>query len=123
MLNSTAKGKIIKQFGGRDKSGGNKDTVNPKEPADIVVNAKTNEAFVADGYGNRRVIVIDADTGAFKRMWGAFGNTPLDAPLPTPAEQPPFPRQGEGPKQFSVVHGVKVSDDGFAYVADRNNQR
>jgi hypothetical protein len=40
---------------------------------------KTNEAFVADGYGNRRVIVIDADTGAFKRMWGGFGNTPFEA--------------------------------------------
>ena len=45
------------------------------------MNPKTNEAFVADGYGNRRVIVFDADTGAFKRMWGAFGNPPdTDAP-------------------------------------------
>ena len=41
---------------------------------------KTNEAFVADGYGNRRVIVFDADTGAFKRQWGAFSNTPIDVP-------------------------------------------
>ena len=36
---------------------------------------RTNELFVADGYGNHRVIVFDADTGAFKRMWGAFGES------------------------------------------------
>ena len=30
-----------------------------------------NEVYVADGYGNRRVIVFDADTGAYKRHWGA----------------------------------------------------
>ena len=50
------------------------------KPADAFVYPKTNELFVADGYGNRRVIVFDADTGAFKRMWGAFGNAPVDAP-------------------------------------------
>jgi len=41
-------------------------------------NPTTNELFVADGYGNHRVIVFDADTGAFKRMWGAFSNKPAD---------------------------------------------
>ena len=49
-----------------------------KQAADTFVYAKTNELFVADGYGNQRIIVFDADTGAFKRMWGAFGNEPLD---------------------------------------------
>ena len=42
------------------------------------MHAQTNELFVADGYGNRRIIVFDADTGKFKRMWGAFGNVPTD---------------------------------------------
>ena len=51
-----------------------------KMPCEVFVYRKTNEAFVADGYGNRRVVVFDADTGAFKRMWGAFGNMPLDPP-------------------------------------------
>ena len=58
----------------------NADTENLWRPADMFVHAKTNELFVADGYGNKRIIVFDADTGAFKRMWGAFGNVPADDP-------------------------------------------
>jgi DNA-binding beta-propeller fold protein YncE len=131
LLKFTSKGKLVKQIGHRDQSGGNKDTNNLKEPADVVVYQKTNEAFVADGYGNRRVIVLDADTGAFKRMWGAFGNTPLDppppAPAPTrgtgPAAAPPRQTEGPGPQQFGIVHSVKVSNDGLVYVADRGNSR
>jgi DNA-binding beta-propeller fold protein YncE len=134
LLKFTTKGKLIKQFGGRDKSGGNKDTVNPKEPADIVVNPKTNEAYIADGYGNRRVWVIDADTGAFKRMWGAFANAPLDPPPPPPAPPagatppagaaaPPRVVDGDGPPQFGIVHAIRLSNDGLVYVADRGNSR
>ena len=52
---------------------------------------------------------LDADTGAFKRMWGAFGNTPLDPP----PGQPERHREGQGPQQFGTVHGVKVSNDGL----------
>jgi DNA-binding beta-propeller fold protein YncE len=131
LLKFTNKGKFIKQIGRRDQSTGNKDTVNLKRPADIFVYRKTNEAFVADGYGNRRLIVLDADTGAFKRMWGAFGNTPLDPPPPPPPPPggakptPPAPpsREGPGPQQFGIVHGVKVSNDGLVYVGDRGNSR
>jgi hypothetical protein len=83
LLKFTAKGKFLQQIGHQNQSGGNKDTKNLKEPADLVLYRKTNEVFVADGYGNSRVIVLDADTGAFKRMWGAFGNVPTDrAPAP-----------------------------------------
>jgi hypothetical protein len=123
ILRFTPKGKFLSQLGRRDSSGGNKDTKNLKMPCEMFVYKKTNEVFIADGYGNRRVIVLNAETGAFTRMWGAFGNTPLDPPPPTPGEQPPFPREGDGPQQFGTVHGVKVSDDGLVYVADRNNQR
>ena len=71
---------------------------------------KTNEAFVADGYGNRRVIVFDADTGAFKRMWGAFGNMPLDRRRPhrrppgaaRPRRAPALDTEGRGPQQFGA---------------------
>lgn len=128
LLFSTA-GTFIKQFGGRDRSTGNEDRVNPKEPADVFVFAKTNEAIVADGYGNRRVLVLDADTGQFKRMWGAFGAQPLDPPRPTPGATPAAPAPpvlettGPGPVQFGIVHSVEVSQDGFAYVADRANRR
>ncbi len=75
--------------------------------------------FVADGYGNRRVIVLDAGTGAFKRMWGGVGNEPLEADqVPeTPADAP------LGSPQFGIVHGTEVSNDGLVYVADRGNSR
>ena len=130
LLKFTNAGKFLLQIGGRDKSQGNKDMVNPKEPADVFVHRKTNEAFVADGYGNRRVMVLDAKTGKFKRMWGAFGNAPLDPPPPPPAgaapaaaAPPKLETEGRGPQQFGIVHGIKVSDDGFVYVADRGNRR
>ena len=67
ILKFTTSGKFIQQIGGRDVSGGNKDTKNPHQSAEVFVYPKTNEAFIADGYGNRRVWVIDAETGAFKR--------------------------------------------------------
>jgi DNA-binding beta-propeller fold protein YncE len=86
LLKFTPQGKFLLQIGGRDKSGGNKDTTSVHQSADVFVWPKTNEAFVADGYGNRRIIVLDAETGAFKRMWGAFGNAPVDAPRATPAQ-------------------------------------
>src|SRR5687767_4303444 len=83
LLKFDSKGKFLLQIGGRSVSKGNADTKNVHQSADVFVWAKTNEAFVADGYGNRRVIVFDADTGAFKRQWGAFGNAPIDV-VPAP---------------------------------------
>ena len=134
LLQFTPEGKFIQQFGHRDQSRGNSDTRNLKGPADVFVYRKTNEAFVADGYSNRRVIVLDADTGAFKRMWGAFGNAPIDVnPAPAPAAggggasaapaPPPRVTDGPGPQQFGIVHGIKVSNDGLVYVGDRGNSR
>jgi hypothetical protein len=135
LLKFTKTGKFLQQIGGRDVSGGNKDTKNPHQSAEVFVYAKTNEAFVADGYGNRRVWVIDADSGAHKRMWGAFGNTPIDVPPPPPpgaagraggAAAPAAPApvtEGPGPDQYGIVHGAKVSHDGLVYVADRANRR
>ena len=80
LLKFTNKGEFVMQIGHRDQSTGNNDTKNLYSPADVFVYSKTNEVFVSDGYINRRVIVFDADTGAFKRMWGAFGNIPVDSP-------------------------------------------
>jgi hypothetical protein len=122
ILKFTPDGALALQIGRRGASGGNADTVNVHQPGDLFVHAPTNELFVADGYGNQRVIVFDADTGQFKRMWGAFGNTP-DTPAPAgrgagAAAVPP-----EGPPQFGLVHAVKVSNDGLVYVADRSNNR
>jgi DNA-binding beta-propeller fold protein YncE len=118
LLQFSTEGKLIRQFGHRDSSKGNSDTTNVNGPAEMVVIRKTNEAFIADGYGNRRVIVLDADTGAFKRMWGAFGNAPMNL---TP--EPPRVMDGLGPQQFGTVHSIKISNDGLVYVGDRGNSR
>jgi DNA-binding beta-propeller fold protein YncE len=117
ILKFTQSGKFLLQLGRRGMSKGSLDTANFNNAADIYVYPKTNEVFVADGYVNRRVIVLDADTGAFKRMWGAYGNTPDDAAPNRLASE------GPGPQQFNLVHGVRVSNDGLVYVADRRNNR
>lgn len=126
ILKFTNRGEFVMQIGHRGQSQGNADTKNVHGAADVTVYAPTNEVFVADGYGNRRVIVFDADTGQFKRMWGAFGNVPTD---PSPAERAhvavPSPEDAEGPgaPQFDQVHSARVSNDGLVYVSDRRNKR
>jgi DNA-binding beta-propeller fold protein YncE len=117
ILKFTKSGKFLLQIGRRGQSKGSLDTLNFNNAADIYVYPKTNEVFVADGYINRRVIVLDADTGAFKRMWGAYGNKPDDSAPKTRQDE------GPGPQQFNTVHGIRVSDDGVVYVADRLNNR
>ena len=64
------------QIGHAGKNKGSNDTENLGGPAGLFVYPKTNELFVADGYFNHRVIVFDADTGAYKRHWGAYGKRP-----------------------------------------------
>ena len=120
LLKLTGDGTVALQIGRRGESMGNDDTTNLRRPAESFVHEASGEVFVADGYGNRRVIVMDAETGEFRRMWGAFGNAPLD---PAPAGQAPAADAEDGPPQFGIVHGIEVSNDGLVYVADRNNSR
>ncbi len=108
------------QVGRKGQSKGNGDTQNMHGAADVVYYAKTNEIFVADGYFNNRVIVLDADTGRFKRMWGAFGNTPTDPPG---GKRPAPVPDGPGADQFNNVHSLRISNDGLVYVTDRANRR
>jgi DNA-binding beta-propeller fold protein YncE len=122
ILKFTPAGKLVLQIGQRGKSAGDTDMTNVHQPADVFVHAPTNELYVADGYGNHRVIVFDADTGKFKRMWGAFGNPPAPPP-PAARGAAPTAADPEGPPQFGLVHAVKVSNDGNVYVADRSNNR
>jgi DNA-binding beta-propeller fold protein YncE len=121
LLKFSKEGKFLLQIGGPDKSKGNADTSSVNKPADAFVYRKTNELFVADGYGNRRILVLNPDTGAFKRMWGGFGDKPIDAAA---GGRGSFDVEGEGPRQFGgPVHAVKVSNDDRVYVADRQNRR
>jgi DNA-binding beta-propeller fold protein YncE len=118
ILKFTQDGKFIAQFGKPGQSKGSNDTQNFNKVAKIFVDAKANEAYIADGYGNKRVAVIDADTGVFKRYWGGYGNKPDDTPSgnydPT---APPI-------QQFrSPVHCAELSNDNLVYVCDRPNDR
>jgi DNA-binding beta-propeller fold protein YncE len=125
MLVFTGDGKFIRQIGKPGASGGNSDTKNLHAAADIFVDDARHEVYVADGYGNRRVIVFDTETGAFKRMWSAFGSQPPNEPGPAPrVDGAPFtPESGPGPYAFNGVHGVEIARDGRVYVSDRVNQR
>jgi DNA-binding beta-propeller fold protein YncE len=121
ILKFTPEGKFLLQIGAKGKNQGSNDTANVGGPASLWVHPKTNELFVADGYHNRRLIVFDAETGAYKRHWGAYGKRPDDT-----FKFPPRPQliQGPAPAQFNTpVHGVIVTNDDLVYVADRTNNR
>jgi hypothetical protein len=131
VLKFTRDGKFVAQFG---KAGARRDPKSPAEKpsfvgnshdlenfgrvAKIFIDPKANEAYLADGYLNKRVAVIDMDSGKVKRFWGAYGEKPDDAPMGryNPSEPPA--------KQFrNPVHCADMSNDGFVYVCDRPNDR
>jgi hypothetical protein len=113
----TKDGKFLLQIGSSGKSKGSLDAENLNHPSQVAFWEKTNEAFISDGYVNRRVAVFDADTGKFKRMWGAYGNVPDDKA----SRERSF--DGPPPQQFNLVHGIGISNDGLVYVSDRQNNR
>jgi hypothetical protein len=117
ILKFTKTGKFLLQIGHAGVGVNSNDPANVSRATTVVVYSKTNELFVADGYGNRRVIVFDAETGKYKRHWGAYGNKPDDG----------APNQrlisGPGAKQFNTVHGITISNDDLVYVADRGHNR
>jgi DNA-binding beta-propeller fold protein YncE len=77
------------------------------------------ELYVADGYLNRRIIVFDAKTGAYKRHWGAYGKQPgPDDKLPPYRADAPLSQSFGNP-----VHCVRIANDGLVYVCDRVNDR
>ena len=121
VLKFTPDGKFLMQVGIKQKGLG--PDSNSQERfylvAKVSIDARTNEVYVADGYGNKRVVVIDGDTGKFKRYWGAYGNKPSDEPAPsryTNGSQPL--QQFRGP-----VHCADISVDNLIYVCDRTSDR
>ena len=118
ILKFTQDGKFLMQIGKPSQSKGSNDTDNVKGAAKMFVDPKTNELIVADGYGNHRVIVFDADTGKYKRHWGAYGHKPDDTNLGRYNPDAPPAQQFRNP-----VHCAELSNDGLLYVCDRPNDR
>ena len=106
------------QIGKPRTSKGSNDVENLRLPAKTFLDKQTNELYVADGYGNHRVIVFDADTGKYKRHWGAYGNKPDDVDLGRYDPKAPPAQQFRNP-----VHCADLSVDRLLYVCDRVNDR
>jgi DNA-binding beta-propeller fold protein YncE len=115
-LKFTNEGEHVLTIGRLDETGGSNDTELMGRPAEIWVDPVDNEVFVADGYGNRRVVVFDGETGAYLRHWGAYGEVPDD-------DYRPDPMSTEPSRQFRTPHGIVGSNDGHIYLADRANNR
>src|SRR5215475_5132087 len=118
IMKFTQDGKFLMQIGKVGGSKGSNDTENLRLPAKIFVDKNANEVYVADGYGNHRVIVFDAETGRYKRHWGAYGNKPEDTNLGPYNPDAPAAQQFRNP-----VHCAELANDGLLYVCDRVNDR
>jgi len=138
ILKFTRQGSFLLQIGHQGRGRGSNDTENLGAPANLVVDEAPRELYVADGYVNHRVIVFDADTGAYKRHWGAYGKPPDDGWFTRAGEKLPGPfngavqhedkpsqydPNGPPPEQFRIVHAVRISHDRLVYVCDRTNDR
>jgi DNA-binding beta-propeller fold protein YncE len=111
-------GTFVAQYGRAGQTPDSNNTEYFGRVAKIFVDPQQNEAYLADGYRNKRVAVIDADTGAFKRYWGAYGNKPDDTDIGTYVPGSPPAQQFRTP-----VHCAELSNDGLLYVCDRPNDR
>jgi DNA-binding beta-propeller fold protein YncE len=118
VLKFTQDGQFLMQIGKPAHSKGSNDVENLRLPAKTFIDKQTNEVYVADGYGNHRVIVFDADSGQYKRHWGAYGHKPDDTDLGKYDPDAPPPQQFRNP-----VHCADLSVDRLLYVCDRVNDR
>jgi DNA-binding beta-propeller fold protein YncE len=118
ILKFTMDGKPVLQIGKPIDKADSNSTERLGSPADIAVDVAAKEVYVADGYSNRRVVVFDSETGAYKRHWGAYGNRPSDDKTPPYDPAKPVSQQFGNP-----VHCVRISKDGLVYVCDRTNDR
>ncbi len=118
VLKMSPTGDQLLVIGRVEETGGSNDPERLGRPADMYVDTEANEVYIADGYGNRRVIVFDSETGEYKRHWGSYGEMPHDLELPAYHPDEQVVRSYRGP-----VHAVVMSNDGLLYVGDRNNNR
>jgi DNA-binding beta-propeller fold protein YncE len=140
VLKFTMDGTFVYQIGhagakgpnSNDTNGGMKGTPQPFLPADMSVDAKTNHLYIADGYGNKRVLIADAETGKYIGHFGAYGQNPVQDDPSTGADSgegvgpwaADFRRGEMKPKFFrNPLHCARVSGDGLLYACDRGNNR
>ena len=118
IMKFTKDGDFVMQIGGVGVSTGSNDTDSVNRSATMEVDPETNELYVADGYGNRRLVVFDAESGEYLRHWGAYGERPVD-------EDPGAYVPGAAPSRTwrTPVHGLALSNDGLVYVSDRPSNR
>lgn len=119
LLKLSPEGKLLLQIGKKESDSGT-DTASLGSPAGVWVDSKAKEVFVADGYRNRRVVVFDTNTGAFKRQWGAYGKPPTAQQHNSAVTGPDLKAQRD---HLTVVHCIIGSNDGLLYVCDRANSR
>ncbi len=119
ILKFSPDGKFLQQIGKAGAASGSNAPGGLGSPAHMVMDEAAGELYVADGYINRRVVVFDAKTGAYKRHWGAYGTKELtDDKLPAYNPHNPLSKSFGNP-----VHCVRLSNDGLVYVCDRTNDR
>lgn len=109
ILKFSPDGKFLRRYGQRGHAGDDDSTEWVNSPPSVYHDVKNRELFVADGYGNHRIIAFNSDTGKFTRMWGAYGKKPSAL---TPEEAYGNP-----------VHKIARAPDGLLYVCDRRKNR
>ena len=130
VLKFTRAGEFLLQVGEHDHEGPDSlSTTRYSQVAKVRYDASSNEVYIADGYGNRRVAVVDADTGELKRFWGAYGNEPNDDELPrydlanAPAHGTVSTDMSGDPQFRNPVHCADPTTDGLVYACDRPGNR
>jgi DNA-binding beta-propeller fold protein YncE len=118
ILKFTHDGKFLQQIGTPGQTTDSKSLTHFGRVAKISFDVAAQEAFVADGYGNHRVAVVDMATGTIKRFWGAYGGVPSDTNYGAYSPDSAPIRQFRTP-----VHCAEPSNDGMVYVCDRPNDR
>jgi DNA-binding beta-propeller fold protein YncE len=118
ILKFTGDGKFLQQIGEPLQNTDSNSTTHFGKVAEIAIDESRGDVYVADGYGNKRVVVLDFATGAFKKYWGAYGNKPDDKDPTRYKPGEPLPKQFTGP-----VHCAQPSNDGLLYVCDRTSDR
>jgi DNA-binding beta-propeller fold protein YncE len=110
-------GKFLMQIGKAGKTESSDSQTGFNRPSALAVDSAANELYVADGFGNHRIAVFNATTGAFKRSWGAYGEKPTDT------DSGAYDPNAAPSKQFHTLSCVKIAKDGMVYVCDRQNDR